>query len=270
MIPVLPVSPNTQKDVVLIGAPLVRIENLSDANTYRFRFSTYEYTALTANLGLIAKTGGAGGTVKTSPVLKGTIIDYIELSMAYNKVIASQTLVNTGGLTPPALLFSDTQYIYDPVSVSSNITFTLTGNDGQGQPGSIASDSESITFGNVMYLGKGPSKIGALASGMEAFIESLATSTIKTARNHTYYATGVANEHHFVAYPKAWGEATFTKGIFTGGYVRLKNVGGTMEVDGSPEIDVAFTNGESFSENYYIYQSLYDNQNDAVTPFVIS
>jgi hypothetical protein len=156
------------------------------------------------------------------------------------------------------------------VSVTSNITFTLTGNDGEGQPGSTDSDSKSITFGNVMYLGKGPSKIGALASGMEAFIESLATSTIKTSRGHTYNATGAANEHHFVAYPKAWGEATFTKGIFSGGYVRLKNVGGTMEVDGSPEIDVSFGNSASFSEEYYIYQSLYDNQNDPVTPFIIT
>ncbi len=268
MIPVLPVDWNgTGKEVVIIEGTHINVEDLSDANTYRFRVSHVEYVALTADLTLVAKSAGV---IKTSPVLKGTTIDRIELAFAYNKTITAQTLVNTGGLTPPVLLPADTDYNYDPVAVTSNITFTLTGNDGEGQTGSIASDNESISFGNIMYLGKGPSKIGALASGMEAFIESLATSTIKTARAHTYYATGGANEHHFVAYPKAWGEATFTKGIFSGGYVRLKNVGGTMEVDGTPETDVAFTNTASFSENYYIYQSLYDNQNDAVTPFVIS
>jgi hypothetical protein len=267
MIPVIPVTPNTQKDVVLIGAPMVKIENLSDAGAYRFRFSTYAYTSLTATLGLTAK---AAGVTKTSPVLKGTILDYIQLTMAYNKAIAFQTLSNTGGLTPPSLLLSDILYEYDAVAVVNNITFTLTGNDGEGQSGSVASDSKSITFGNVMYLGKGPSKTGTLASGMEAFIESLATSTIKTSRGHTYYATGVANEHHFVAYPKAWGESVFTKGIFTGGYVRLRNVGGTMEIEGTPEIDISFGNSASFSENYYIYQSLYDNQNDPVTPFIIT
>lgn len=267
MIPVLPVGITPQKNVELIGAPFVKIENLSDADTYRFRFSSQAYVDLSTSLGLVAK---AAGVVKTSPVLKGTIIDRIELAFTHNKTVASQSLSNTGGLTVPTLLFSDAAYNYDPVAVTSNVSFTLTGNDGQSQPGSISADTKSISFGNVMYLGSGPSKVGSLASGMEAFIEALGASVIKTSRGYTYYATGAANQHHFVAYPKAWGEAIFTKGIFSGGYVRLRNVGGTMEIAGTPEIDIPFDNSASFSENYYIYQSLYDNQNDAVTPFIIS
>lgn len=268
MIPVLPVTyTGTGKEVVIIEGVRINVEDLSDTETYRFRINHVEYLALTATLGLTAK---AAGVIKTSPVLKGTILDRIEFTFAYNKVITSQTLTNTGGLTPPVLAPGDTLYNDDPVAVTTNITFTLTGNDGEGQPGSVDTDVKSISFGNVMYLGHGPDKVGTLASGIEAFIEALGTSSVKTARTHNYFATGGVNEHHFVAYPKAWGEAVFTKGIFSGGYVRLKNVGGTMEVSGTPETDVSFTNAAGFTEEYYIYQSLYDNQNDAVTPFIIS
>lgn len=254
------------KDVQLVAVPQVVITDLSDAGTHRFQIGTSIYTALITNLTLVAK---ASGVVKSNPILKGTTIDRVELTFAYNKAIASQTLTNDGGQTPPTLGPLDTGFTYTGRSIQSTVAFTLTGNDGSGEPGGIASDVESVAFGNLMWLGFGASKIGFATSGMEAFIESLQTSVVKTARAHTYFATGGVNEKHFVAYPKAWGLATFTKGIFSGGYVRLKSVAGAMQTSGS-ETDLVITNSLGAAEAYYVFESLYDNQNDAVTPFIIS
>lgn len=259
---------NTQgKKVEVLAGSGIGVSDLSDANTYRFEVEAIPYIPLTTNLTLVAK---AAGVAKSVPVLKGTVIDRVELTFAYNKAIAGQTLVNTGGLSVPTLLPADVGFNYIGQTINSNLNFTLQGNDGLSQPGSIASDVETLSFGNVMYIGKGASKIGAASSGMEAFIEALASGTIKTARQTSYFATGGVNEKHFVAYPKAWGLATFTKGIFSGGYIRLINVGGVMATGGTPETDLVITNSAGFAEAYYVYESLYDDQNDPVTPFVIS
>lgn len=258
--------PTTQKDVELIASPNVQITDLSDANTHRFEIGTYEYVNLVAALTLIAKVSGVAQSI---PVLKGKVVDRVELAWSYNKTVVSQTLTNNGGLSVPTLGPTDDDYTYLSQSIVTDIAFTLQGNDGFGQPGSIDSDVQSITFGNYMWIGHGPSKIGSSAAAMEAFIESLATSVIKTARAHTYYATGGSGQKHFIAYPKAWGLANFTKGIFSGGYVRLMKVGTTMETSGV-ESDLMITNSAGHTEAYYVYESLYDNQEDAVTPFVIS
>lgn len=265
---IIPVfDPGSQaKSVALVAAPQVVITNLSDVSTYRFQVGTSVYTALTTGLTLVAK---AVGVIKSTPILKGTIIDRVELTFAYNKVIASQTLTNDGGEVSPTLGPLDVGFTYTGRNIQSTVAFTLTGNDGSGQPGGIATDIKSVAFGNLMWLGFGVSKVGAAASGMQAFIQSLQTSVIKTARAHTYFATGSVNEKHFVAYPKAWGLATFTKGIFSGGYVRLKSVAGVMQTTGS-ETDLIITNSLGAAEAYYVFESLYDNQNDVITPFIIS
>jgi hypothetical protein len=256
-----------QKPTVVQAGPGIVVTDLSDINAYRFEVELADVTALVATLGLTAK---AATVVKTNPVLKGTVIDEVIMTFAYNKVIASQTLTNNGGLTPPVLDFDDTDYTYTGETIDEDISFTLTGNDGEGLPGSIDTDIKSIQFGNYMFLGAGASKINSATSSIEAFIEALATQTIKTARAHTYFATGGVNQKHFVAYPKAWGLATFTKGIFAGGYVRLKNIAGTLLTEGTPETDIMITNSLGHEEAYYVYESLYDNQNDPTTPFIIS
>jgi hypothetical protein len=270
IIPVFdPPEGSNAKDVIVLAGPGISVDNLSDADTWRYRVNAEEFQALTVELTLVAKELGVA---KANPILKGTVIDTVELDWTYNKAINSQTLVNTGGLTPPTLDAADRDNDYATQNIQSNISFTIEGDDGLGQPGSEASDVESIVFGNLMWLGHGLTKIGSSAASLEAFIESLQTSVIKTARAHQYFATGGANQKHFVAYPKAWGLATFTKGIFSGGYVRLKNVGGTLVQDAgvNPETDIIITNSKGYAEAYYIYESLYDNQNDPVTPFVIS
>ena len=258
-----------QKDVVLIPGTGIQIDDLSDVNTYKFRFSTVVTVDLTVALTLVAKEASV---VKTSPILKGTVIDELNLSWVYNKVIASQTLTNTGGLSVPSLTSSDVVYNYTGQNIQSGMSLTIDGDDGLMQSGSTASDTKSISFGNLLWLGKGPSKLNQAESGLEAFLETL-TSTVKTSRSHTYFATGSTNEKHFVAYPASFGLGTFTKGIFTGGYIRLKNVAGTLKFTlgvGDVESDIIITNSKGYAEAYYVYESEYDAQEDATTSFTIS
>jgi hypothetical protein len=252
------------KKVELIPSDNIGINDLSDADTYRFQPYYVAGTPLTVELTLVAK---AGGVVKTSPILKGTTIDTLELDWVYNKTISSQSLSNTGGLVPPTLAASVRSYDYTGQTITANMSVTIQGNDGSGPK----SDSKSIAFGNYIYTGHGLSKLGSAASTLQAFITAM-TATVKTSRAHTYFATGGENEKHFVAIPKVFGLATFTKAPFVGGYVRLKNVGGTLLADAGedPETDILLTNSLGFEEAYYVYESLIDNQADAVTPFVIS
>jgi hypothetical protein len=259
----------SEKTVEVLPGSGIEVTDESDVDTWRHRVALATYTALSANVSLIAKEAGVA---KSSPILKGTVIDALEIDWSYNKDVVSQTLSNTAGLSAPSLAPEDRSYDYSGATITSNMSVTIQGNDGEGQSGSVDSDTASISFGNLMWIGHGLSKIGALASSMEAFIEAFATGVVKTSRGHSYFATGGSNQKHFVAYPKAWGLATFKKGIFEGGYIRLKNVGGTLVSDAgvNPELDIIITNSKGHAEAYYIYESLYDNQNDATTPFVLS
>lgn len=267
----IPIAPaQGQKDVELIAGPGMIIQDVSDTATFRFNLSTTEIEVLIAALTIVAKEAGAA---RVNPVMKGTIIDRIELTWTYNKAVVSQTLINSGILTPPSLGPGDLAQTYTGLSVTNDISFTLQGNDGLGLPGSIGSDIESILFGNEMILGFGTSRILSSSGALETFIDALATKVTKTSRVHTYFATGGVNQHHFVAYPKSYGLATFTKGLLSGGYSRLKNVAGTLKTDlglGDVETDIIFTNPKGYAIEYYIYESLYDNQNDPTNAFTIS
>lgn len=264
-------SAQQQKGVIIQQAPGVIVQDVSDSDNYRFIIGGENVTALSASLTLVAKSSGV---TKTLPILKGTTIDEVNLAWTYNKPsVSAQTLTNNGGLVAPTLLLSDRSHDYESQSITSNISFTLTGNDGLGFPGSIDTDIRTIEFGNTLYLGHGSSKILTATSGIASFITSMATKVTKTSRIHTYYATGGENQKHFVAYPAAYGMATFTKGPFSGGYVRLKNVLGVLKSTldpGDTELSISITNSLGYSESYYIYESLVDNQEDPVTPFIIS
>jgi hypothetical protein len=256
-------------DVELIAGNSIAIEDQSNSVTKRFKIDYAPYVPLDVNLSLIAKRAGV---TKAQPVLKGTVIDVIELDWTKNKSLASQTLVNSGALLTPTLLPTDLSYDYSAVAVSSNITFTLEGNDGLAQAGSIDSSASSLLFGNNLIVGIGANFLGLATADLVTLANTL-TKTVKTARNHTYFATGGVNQHHFVFYPKAWGLGTFTKGIFTGGYVRLLNVSGILKSElggGDVESDILITNEEGFQEAYYAYMTLYDNHNDPTTSYTIS
>ena len=182
---------NTAQKVVIVqeGAG-INVTDLSDSNTYKFTVSSENVTALTVTLALISQESS---TPISNPVLIGTVIDEVNLSWTYNKTIVSQTLENTGGLTPPTLINTDVLYDYTGQTITANTSFTIEGNDGLALSGSIANDTKSITFGNYLWVGAGTSKISTATASIEAFIETL-TSTIKTSRAHTYYATGGVNQ----------------------------------------------------------------------------
>ena len=67
--------------------------------------------------------------------------------------------------------------------------------------------------------------------------------------------------------------ATFTFDGFEGGFVRIKNVSGTMKtevLDGETESDILLTNDEGYEEAYYVYQSVYDNREGGSKNVIVS
>lgn len=259
-----------EKSSIVIAGPGIDVDDLSDTASWRYRVSRADFVALSVVLTLVAKELSV---VRTSPILKGTIIDRLELTWVYNKAIATQQLTNTLGLSEPSLGLSDIAYTYTSQIIGGDISLTITGNDDLGLPGSTAQDTKSILFGDLMWLGYGASQENVSASAIETFIEGLQTHNTVSSRVTSYFATGLANQKHFVAYPKAYGLGLFTKGIFTGGYVRLKKVGTIIKStlgDSDIESDIIFTNSKGYSQAYYIYESLFDNQEDNITPFIIS
>lgn len=253
----------------ILAGDSILVEDLSDSVTDRFRVSYAPYIAASTELIVIAKEVGV---TRSNPILKGTVIDEADLSWVNNKVMASQALNNNVSLVPPSLSPGDTSFNYTIQNIQNNSIFTITVNDGEGLPGSIAIDTVSIIFGNNFIIGNDISRDGLSASSAITMANGM-TKMVKTNRLQTYFATGGVNQHHYVIYPKAWGLGTFTKGIFTGGYVRLKNVSGVMKSvleGGDMEIDFLLTNSKGYQEAYYIYMSLFDNQADPITQFLIS
>lgn len=250
----------------LIAGTDILIEDFSDASVDRFKVSYNPFIALTASLQIL---GYSGGAQKIGTILKGTIIDEIRSSWSYNKgVISSQTL-NTIPVTPP----NERALIETGLNVTDDITYNLQGDDGQGQAGSIANASDQLLFGNYQIWGDYTQMLGQPASAINTLIANLANKnqSIKRSRGNTIYATGGAGRYFFVIYPAAWGEGTFFKDPFVGGFQRLKNDGGTLVVTpAGAEIPIEWTNEEGYTEEIYVYQSLYDNTEDAVTPIIIS
>jgi hypothetical protein len=253
------------KPLELIEGTSMKIEDQSNSQVNRFIISYDPYIDPEVALTLVAKESGVA---RTNPVLKGTVIDAIELDWTVSKDVTTQELTNSGGLVPPDLEEDTRSYDYTGVAVSANVTLTVTVGDGTGTD----SDAKSIVFGNNIALGAAVDMSGGPLSALVTAFAGM-TKVIKTSRVHTYFATGGVNQKHYVFIPKSFGDATFTKGIFTGGYVRLKNVSNVLKIDlleGDVESDINFANSKGFSEAYNVYMSLYDNQNDPVNPFVIS
>lgn len=266
--PVVPGN-NGNKQVIILAGPGIDVDDLSDTDAWRFRVSGVAIEDLSVALTLVAK---AGGVTKANPVLIGTTIDRVEFTWTINRDVASQTLENDGSATEPSLLAADRSKTITVQTITGDVAFTLAANDGQGTPHSIGSDVKSILFGNDFYHDKHADFLLTLTSSLVSALSGF-SKTVKTSRVNTYFPVGVANEHDIIGYPKRFGLATFTKGIFSGGYIRLKNVGGTLKSelgDMETESDILVTNAAGHQEAYYFYQSLYDNQADNVTPFVVS
>ncbi len=158
------------------------------------------------------------------------------------------------------------------LTITQDRSFTITGDDGSGLPAGIVGDTDWVRYGNLARWGKGVEFLGGLASGLQGLFNSLAGSVNTNTRVRSFFATGGVNEYDYYFIPVRFGAATFQKGIFVGGFVRLKNVDGTLYEtipDGETEDPITINNGYA-SEEYYVYQTLYDNQNDPGEPIVVS
>ena len=253
----------------LIAGNDILIEDFSDANNLKHRISYDPFISLTTSLSVSAYVLGA---LQSSIVLKGVVVDETRSAWTYNKgVVASQTLdEGAGAVTVP---LADRAKITTSLSITSDLTYTVEGDDGQGNIGSVASDSDSLLFGNYMIWGDYTNMTNQPVSQIPTLIADLASKNteVKITRFKDVFATGLVNRKFFVIYPAVWGEAIFTKSGFEGGFIRLKNEAGTLvQTVITSESPITWTNEEGYTEEFYIYQSVYDNAEDLVTPIIIT
>lgn len=258
---------------VLAGVEIA-VDDLSDSAVDRFRVNVDLTEQLVVTLTLIPYIST---NIQTLPILKGNSVDRIKATWVYSEAIVTQNLQNTGGLSVPTLNAADREEDYTGIAVTDNISLTITGNTGEGfVPESIGADTKSVTFGNYLAFGAGVSLGGLSLATVQTYYDSfigLGNTEIRTNRNATVYNIGGQGEKSFIMYPKSWGLASFTKGIWTGGWYRVKNVAGTLKLTlagGDTETDIILDNGTGFTEAYYIYETFDDFKGDAITPTILS
>lgn len=261
------------KPVEILAGSQTKVEDLSDANTFRFRVGHEPHIDLTTDLiGVSAFVAGVNALLNGF-VLFGRIVDRIELTWTHSKDVTSQSVSSSiPGFVPPVLDPLTRLVALTGLAVDQDRSFTITGDDGEGEDGSVDSDTEFVRYGNYVRWGKGLDMLNGLASSIQALFDGLTGSVNTNTKAREFFAIGGVNEHEFYMVPARFGEVSFQKGIFVGGFVRLKNVNGTLVQTlpvGETEDDILINNGFA-SENYYVYMSLYDNQVDAVTPIVAS
>ena len=253
----------------LIEGTDILIEDFSDADNLVHKISYDPFLALTVSLAIGAYISSV---LESQPVLKGKVIDETRSSWSYNKgIISSQTLDEGSG--PVSVPSVDRAKITTSLAITEDITYEVEGDDGQGEAGSIASDTESVLFGNYMIWGDYTNMLGQAVSQVPTLIANLANKNteIKRDRLNSVFATGGVNQRFFIIYPVVWGLGTFTKGIFEGGFVRLKSEGGILvDTIVTSEDPISWTNEEGYAEDIYIYQSQYDDRDDPVEPIVIT
>lgn len=257
------------KNVVLVEGQDIDIEDLSNSQEIKYQISYDPYIFLSATLVLTARSSGLN---QSQPILKGTTVDEVDLSWIYNKPVTAQSLLNTLGLADPLLLAPARSFTYIGQTITEDIAFTLTGDDGTSRDGGVINLASKIVFGNYFAQAVSKNLTGALSSSLQALFDG-ATRTAQTSRSGQFFPQGIQNEHDIIFWPASWGLGTFTKGIFEGGFVRLKSVGGALQQNLNPgdiEADISLSNGNGFTEPYYVYQSLVDFQQDLVVPFIVS
>jgi len=262
------------KNVEVDAGYAIAVQDNSDSDTFRFKVSSAPQSALSVILSLVVK---AAGVVKAQPILLGTIIDEWLPTWSYNRAVASQNLaievqnIDQGGDIPSLSSAARTADVNSNVSITDDATVTINGDDGSGNPGSTADATAQIQFANVVAWGDYTDLISSNVSDLQAIFDGMNTSVQRT-RGKTLYATGGANRHFYYFVPKRYGLVTFQKGIFIGGFIRLKNDSGVLvdDLGTDTESDILLTNSLGFQEAYYVYESEYDNQNDPVTPIIAS
>lgn len=252
------------KPTVVVAGTDINVEDLSTANTAIYRVSYQPYVAVQINLSLQAFINSVQ---QSFPILLGNIVDEVRLSWSYDqgKTVTSQEIRQPSVIPIAANLRN---YTLENLSVVNNATFEVYGTDGR----SADSDDAIVTFGNHGMWGHYQSLSDLAVTNVQTMISGF-TKQIKTSRLASLFATGGAGEHFYYLYPSRFGLATFKKGIFEGGFVRLKNVAGTFKITlgiGDTESPLNVTNDAGYTEEFYIYMSLYDNIVDPVEPIVVT
>lgn len=250
------------------GGVDTEVDDISNQQEQIFVVNHSPYTALSLSLTVVVLSSSQQLTL---PVLKGTTVDQLNLTWSYNKPVSSQNIIDSGPI-PDVVLNASQRAINIVTSLTEDATLTLSGDDGAGRTGSVDSETFQIQFGNYFAHTVTTDLIGLNQNLLQNLYDN-AQRTVKRARQGSFFPSSVANQHDLVIYPKSWGLGTFTKGIFEGGFVRLKNVAGELKSivgQGETETDIILNNGNGFSEAFYVYQSLIDFQQDTEVPFIIS
>lgn len=157
----------------------------------------------------------------------GQTVTSVSLSWTLNKTMTSLSLNNGIGDIDPGL----TVYTHEPVSITSNTTYTLTAGDGS----NTTTRSTSFYFRHRRWRGTSPNT--ELSS---SDILALGSSAFDTNRSHSFSIDG-NGEYIWICYPAAWGEAAFTvNGLASTAWTRYT---------------VSHTNASGHTENYYCYRS---------------
>lgn len=258
----LPIDPNSRIVEINTLDPQLVINDLSDSNKWKFNIDFLPYSALAAIASMVPY---ANDVAKPNPTLLGETIDRVDLTWEFSNDVTSQVLTSDdGSITHPTLDTEDESHSYTGLSITENTEFYLNGNDGKGLEGSTLQIIFKLLFGNYFYYGNSTSLLNQATSGLQAILGGM-NKDIAVSLEKDLYATGEANKHFFFAYPKRFGlPDSIKKGEMTGGYMRLKNVAGTLKselIGGDTESDISISNGLA-SEAYYVFMSQFDYQDD--------
>jgi hypothetical protein len=255
------------KPTIVTGIEPIEVDDQTDSLAYKFVTRYSPIAQLTVALTLVAKD--SLDAVLSGIILLGKVVATVELSWVYNRPteIASQTLTNDGGINEPTLLPDAVVFDYLSQAIGTNVDFTIAGDDGLAFPTSLAEETKSIVFGNYRTFGEGARRdLGSTsATNMKSFIDGLIggagtiEKTTTRVKNPLIGEGLTVNDFFYYAYPKSWGFATFFQNGFPGGFKRLANVAGTIEVASldsleAGELDLLIDNGIA-EESFYVYQS---------------
>ena len=257
------------KTAEVLGGFSITSTDLSDASVDRYKVDYTPYVPVTVDLTLVVQSSGG---VEAQPVLKGTEIVEINATWAYNAErngdISTQSIVNSAAGSDPSLTAVARSADYVGLSITEDgESVQITGDDGE----SSDSDTKAVEFVNYLAIGLvDPTILINDNVDIQAIFDAAADKRkLRTQQNQSFTASGRATEYMVVFHPASWGESAFTKGDFTGGYVRLyyvRRVVESVEVDifvdqilaGDVELPINIDNGNNgYTEPYYAYQSAY-------------
>lgn len=245
------------KATVLVPGTDIVINNISNQQEYKFSINYNEYVPL--DVTDVSIQAFISAVEESQPILKGKTIDEITISWTRNKDASIQTITQIGGSVDAV----QQTYNETGLGITDTVNYELTVNDGLQRDGSIVTIPTPLVFGNTVYYGAGPRYNDLAITGIEAFLDTLTLET-KSSLGFTIPLTGGDNERMFIAYPKEWGLARIFYEGEEYGFRRLISVAGNFKYvvgGGETESNLLITNSESFPENYYIYQSDFDNLN---------